>query len=66
MRSIHETQLKNKLLVELNAQHVHETQLKNKLLVELNAKHSRTLLRENKNNVSTKEQEEKKEFLEIH
>jgi len=45
---------------------IHETQLKNKLLVELNALAFTNSAKKNKNGVSTKEQEEKKEFLETH
>jgi len=43
---------------------IHETQLKNKLLVELNALAFTNSVKKNKNNVSTKGQKRKNEFLE--
>jgi len=64
--SVHETQLKDKHLVEeLNVKHSRNTD-ENIHLVELNALAFTNSAKKNKNKVSTKEQEEKNEFLGTH
>jgi len=62
-QSVHETPMKNKLLVELNALAFTNSVKRKQTLSEVNAEHSRTQMKKNKNKVSKQKKSPKEDFL---